>query len=151
MTDTLPFYLSQWVNDLLKQNWLSWMKSNLPQCPKPSCINNMGVDFNNVWAFVSDSASYMKKAFTSILKGLFPNSGHVTCFSHLLSLVLEVFPEVFQDVNRLCALVEKVLGTPASSGAEIIHAGKWPFSCEYMDVLTDFTTALSKTVKYVQN
>ena len=50
----------------------------------------------------------MKKAFTRILKGLFPNYGHITCFAHLLSLVLEVFPEVFEDGNRLCALVNKV-------------------------------------------
>ncbi|KAK6309836.1 hypothetical protein J4Q44_G00197170 [Coregonus suidteri] len=95
-----------------------------------SCLNNNGVDFNNVSAFVSDSASYMKKAFTSILKGLFPNSVYVTCFAHLLSLVLDVFPEMFEDVNRLCALVKVLSGTPTSSGADIIHAGKWPFYCD---------------------
>ncbi|XP_071769057.2 trace amine-associated receptor 1-like [Centroberyx gerrardi] len=50
----------------------------------------------------------MKKAYNTILLGLFPNSRHVTCLAHLLNLVLEVFPDVFGDVNQLCALVKRV-------------------------------------------
>lgn len=72
------------------------------------CLSNNLVDFNNVWAIVSDGASYMKKAFSDIFKGLFPNSTHVTCFAHLLNLILQIFPEVFEDMNKLCALVKRV-------------------------------------------
>ncbi|KAJ8353378.1 hypothetical protein SKAU_G00209450 [Synaphobranchus kaupii] len=51
---------------------------------------------------------YMKKAYNTILQGLFPNSRHVTCLAHLINLVLKVFPDVFGDVNQLCALVKKI-------------------------------------------
>ncbi|CAB1316474.1 unnamed protein product [Coregonus sp. 'balchen'] len=130
-----------------------------------SCLNNNGVDFNNVWAFVSDSASYMKTAFISILKGLFPNSGHITCFAYLLSL---------EDVNRLYALVKKVSCQAPQRCLELrsfmlenchspvmpVYAvqtrwGSWicavKYLAEYMDVLTDFTTTLPETAKCVQD
>ncbi len=60
-----------------------------------SCLNSNNVNFNDVWAFVTDSASYMKKAYNTILHGLFPNANRVTCLAHLLQLVLEVFPDTF--------------------------------------------------------
>ncbi|CAB1328790.1 unnamed protein product, partial [Coregonus sp. 'balchen'] len=128
-----------------------------------SSLNNNGVDFNNVSAFVSDSASYMKKAFTSILKGLFPNSVYVTCFAHLLSLVLDVFPEMFEDVNRLCALapqrrlaltsfmLENGHSTVMPVYAVQTRCGSWiramAYLAEYMDVLTNFTRTLPETAK----
>ena len=43
-----------------------------------------------------------------MLHGLFPNSIHVTCLAHLLNLVLQVFPDTFEDLNRVCALVKRV-------------------------------------------
>ncbi|RXN06484.1 CGG triplet repeat-binding 1 [Labeo rohita] len=73
-----------------------------------SCLNTNNINFNDVWAFVTDSASYMKKAYNTILHGLFPNASHVTCLAHLLQLVLEVFPDKFEELNRMCALVKWV-------------------------------------------
>ncbi|XP_046879422.1 uncharacterized protein LOC124469923 [Hypomesus transpacificus] len=139
-----------------------------------SCLNNFAVDFNRVWAFVSDSASYMKKAFTCILEGLFPNSRHITCFAHLINLVLEVFPEVFGEVNRLCALVKKVFCQAPQRRLQLrafmlekghssvmpVYAvqtrwGSWvhavEYLAEYMDVVSDFTATLPKTAKCVKD
>lgn len=73
-----------------------------------SCLNSNNIDFNDVWAFVTDSASYMKKAYNTILYGLFPNAVHITCLAHLLQLVLAVFPETFEELNRMCGLVKRV-------------------------------------------
>ncbi|RXN07774.1 H-2 class II histocompatibility E-S beta chain-like protein [Labeo rohita] len=73
-----------------------------------SCLNTNNINFNDIWAFVTDSASYMKKAYNTILHGLFPNASHVTCLAHLLQLVLEVFPDKFEELNRMCALVKRV-------------------------------------------
>ncbi len=47
-----------------------------------SCLNSNNVNFNDIWAFVTDSASYMKKAYNTIIHGLFPNANHVTCLAH---------------------------------------------------------------------
>ncbi len=71
-----------------------------------SCLNSNNANFNDVWAFVTDSASYMKKAYKTILHGLFPNANHVTCLAHLLQLVQ--FPDTFEELNRMCALVKRV-------------------------------------------
>ncbi len=50
------------------------------------CLNSNNINFNDIWAFVTDSASYMKKAYNTILHGLFPNANHVTCLAQLLQL-----------------------------------------------------------------
>ncbi len=71
-----------------------------------SFLNSNNANFNDVWAFVTDSASYMKKANNTILHGLFPNANHVTCLAHLLQLVQ--FPDTFEELNRMCALVKRV-------------------------------------------
>ncbi len=73
-----------------------------------SCLNSNNANFNDVWAFVTDSSSYMKKAYNTIIHGLFPNANHVTCLAYLLQLVLEVFPDTFEELNRMCALVKRV-------------------------------------------
>ncbi|XP_042261208.1 uncharacterized protein LOC121892296 [Thunnus maccoyii] len=56
-----------------------------------TCLNTYNINFSDVWAFFTDSASYMKKAFNTVLQGLFPNAKQITCLAHVLNLVLEVF------------------------------------------------------------
>jgi hypothetical protein len=45
------------------------------------------IQFEKVLLFVSDAASYMKKAYTDALRGVFPNLVHVTCIVHGLHRV----------------------------------------------------------------
>lgn len=47
--------------------------------------------FNDVVAFVTDNAAYMKKCFRDSLRGILPNAVHVTCWAHILSLVGDEF------------------------------------------------------------
>ena len=42
-------------------------------------LTNINTDFNNVLALISDNAANMKKCFTDDLRGLLPNTVHVTC------------------------------------------------------------------------
>jgi len=48
-------------------------------------LSNLNVDFNDVLAFISDNAAYMKKCFTDRLKGILPNTVHITCWAHSFS------------------------------------------------------------------
>uniref|UniRef100_A0A4W3HSA0 DUF4371 domain-containing protein n=1 Tax=Callorhinchus milii TaxID=7868 RepID=A0A4W3HSA0_CALMI len=57
------------------------------------------VNFDKVLAVVTNSASYMIKAFNTILPGLFPNGIHITCIALLLNLILEICPVILEDLN----------------------------------------------------
>ncbi len=51
---------------------------------------------------------YMNKDFNTVPQGPFPNAKHITCLAHLLTLVLEVFPDTFKGINQVCSMVKKV-------------------------------------------
>ena len=63
-------------------------------------VQDYDIDFDDVICFDTDAASYMKLAFNSILKALFPNSVHVTCLGHLNALIGESFTHPFKEVNE---------------------------------------------------
>ena len=139
-----------------------------------SCLNSYHVDFDDVWAFVTDSASYMKKAFKTILHGLFPNSRHITCLAHLLNLVLQVLPDTFEDLNRVCALVKRVFCKAPQRRLElraymqslgvapvmpvlavVTRWGSWIEAVQYLaenlDILCDFIPSLPLSTKAVRD
>ncbi len=139
-----------------------------------SCLNSNNANFNDVWAFVTDSASYMKKAYNTILHGLFPNANHVTCLAHLLQLVLEVFPDTFEELNRMCALVKRVFCQSPKRHLELrafmmqqglsplmpvfavqTRWGSWIKAVQYLagniDVLQGFIPTLPPTSKAVRD
>lgn len=139
-----------------------------------SCLNSYNINFSDVWAFVTDSASYMKKAFNTMLHGLFPNSIHVTCLAHLLNLVLQVFPDTFEDLNRVCALVKRVfckapqrrqelraymqalgLAPVMPVFAVLTRWGSWIEAVQYLaenlDILCDFVPSLPLSSKAVRD
>ena len=55
------------------------------------CLTDIGIDFNDVLAVVSDNAQYMKKVFQTVLSNLLPNAVHVTCWAHTTHLAVEAF------------------------------------------------------------
>lgn len=60
------------------------------------------VQYELVLLFVTDAASYMKKAAAS-LQVLFPKMLHITCVAHGLHRVSEFIRGLFPDVDRLVA------------------------------------------------
>jgi hypothetical protein len=52
------------------------------------CLGRVKYPYNNVIAFVSDGASYMKKAWVQTLGNMFPYSTFVICYSHCLNLIV---------------------------------------------------------------
>uniref|UniRef100_H3AEY0 DUF659 domain-containing protein n=1 Tax=Latimeria chalumnae TaxID=7897 RepID=H3AEY0_LATCH len=73
-----------------------------------NCLNMIGVDFNNISAFISDNATYMSKAYNQVLQGLLPNSVHLTCNAHIVVLASDIWRANFSEVDKLIATVEKV-------------------------------------------
>lgn len=55
------------------------------------CVSEVGIKFERVIAFVSDSAAYCKKAFRDVLSVVFSNATHVLCLAHIVNLAAEVF------------------------------------------------------------
>jgi len=66
-------------------------------------LNEMNIDFNNVFAVVSDNAAYMKKCYKDILSSLFPNSVYVTCWAHALHLAVEAFRQQLPAADAVVA------------------------------------------------
>ncbi|KAK1889393.1 Phosphoglucosamine mutase, partial [Dissostichus eleginoides] len=73
-------------------------------------FHSNNLDLNDVWAVVTDNASYCLKAYREILKGLMPNSVHVTCLCHVINLVGETWQHYryFSDAASLVAAMRSV-------------------------------------------
>uniref|UniRef100_H3ANF7 HAT C-terminal dimerisation domain-containing protein n=1 Tax=Latimeria chalumnae TaxID=7897 RepID=H3ANF7_LATCH len=83
------------------------------------CLNNVGVDFNNISAFISDSATYMSKAYNQVLQGLLSNSVHLTCNAHIVAL-LELKCQLDNS-----EILQIQLNLIARHGKELVDLIKW--------------------------
>ena len=74
-------------------------------------VTDIGIQFNQVTAVVSDSAAYCKKAYNDVLSAIFPNSVHVLCLAHIVNLVAEVFHHHrdFAHTNTLVMMIKSSL------------------------------------------
>ena len=74
-------------------------------------VTEVGVQYDQVVAIVSDSAAYCKKAYRDVLSAIFPNSMHVLCLAHIVNLVAEVFHHHhhFTHTNNLVMMIKSSL------------------------------------------
>ena len=63
------------------------------------CLQEYGIDNDDVIVFNTDNAAYMKKAYTAALQSLYPNSLHVTCMAHIMNLIGGAFRRPFDQLN----------------------------------------------------
>jgi hypothetical protein len=54
-------------------------------------VTDIGIKFEHVQAFVTDSAAYCIKAYKDVISNVFPNCKHVRCFAHILNLAGDTF------------------------------------------------------------
>ena len=73
------------------------------------CCSDYQVDFSKVFLFVSDSASYMIKAWNVILSALWINCTHMHCHAHIVALAGNSFRLRLNNVDRAVALLKSVL------------------------------------------
>uniref|UniRef100_H3AVA4 HAT C-terminal dimerisation domain-containing protein n=1 Tax=Latimeria chalumnae TaxID=7897 RepID=H3AVA4_LATCH len=64
------------------------------------CLNTFGVDFN-ISAFISDSATYMSKAYNRVPQGLMPNSVHLTCNAYIVVLASDIWSTILPEVDKV--------------------------------------------------
>ncbi|XP_036978819.1 uncharacterized protein LOC119033181 [Acanthopagrus latus] len=66
-------------------------------------LHSNSLDLNDAWAVVTDNAAYCLKAYREVLKGVMPNSVHVTCLCHIINLVGETWQhyKYFSDATSL--------------------------------------------------
>jgi hypothetical protein len=70
-------------------------------------VSDMGINYDKIVAFVSDSAAYCKKAHREVLAPVFENSVHVLCLAHVLNLVGTIFMN-WPDFGHMVTLVTMV-------------------------------------------
>ena len=72
-------------------------------------LTELGIDFNDVLAVVTDSAAYMLKCHRVALSPVLPNSVHITCWAHVINLVGDTWVHIseLKLVNTLVSLVKK--------------------------------------------
>ena len=65
-------------------------------------INDNGLSLSKMFGFITDNASYMKKAF-ELIHVFCKNSVHITCWSHIFDLVAQTFRISFPEVDNFVA------------------------------------------------
>lgn len=120
-------------------------------------IQKVSVSFDKVLVLVTDSASYMIKAFEAI-KIICPKSIHVLCVAHGLHRVCEKVRNKFEEANELIAMGKKVFeksphhrqklhaaGIPLPPSPIITRWGTWLQACQYyFDYFDTFSTVVNE-------
>ena len=70
-------------------------------------MTKAGIKNDNIVAYVSDNAPYIKASFTT-LKVIWPNAIHITCFAHIMSLVGDVARIQLSDLDTFVGSVKMV-------------------------------------------
>ena len=75
----------------------------------------MDIAFEDIIAFLTDSAAFCKNAQREVLSNVFINSHHVLCLTHILNLVREIFSyrPVFNNVTQLITFIKSALSKKA--------------------------------------
>jgi hypothetical protein len=73
------------------------------------CCADFQIDFTKVLLFVSDSASYMVKAWNDILSALWINCHHMHCHAHVIALAGNALRLCLRNVDRCVSLLKSCL------------------------------------------
>ncbi|CAF0815763.1 unnamed protein product [Brachionus calyciflorus] len=78
-------------------------------------LNKFEIDYENLYSYMTDNASYMHKSYTSVLVNLLPNSRHSTCIAHIIALIADTWRKNLKKLDILVALemhAERILLPP---------------------------------------
>ena len=108
-----------------------------------------GILFEKVLLLVTDAASYMKRAATT-LQVLYPNMIHLTCLCHGLHRIAEEIRINFPNVDKLISNVKKVF-LKAPSRKEVFQNVAPDLALPPQPVLTRWGTWLNAALYYAKN
>lgn len=78
------------------------------------CCADYQIDLAKVFLFVSDSASYMVKAWETVLSSVFRNGTHLHCLAHIAALAGNSWRMCLKDIDKLVSLMKSVLSKAPS-------------------------------------
>lgn len=84
-------------------------------------VNEYGIDFDNVLIFNSDNAAYMRKAFQDTLSCLFQYCVHITCHSHIVSLVANDFKKHFSAATEFAKCIQNLFFVPSGRRSRFLN------------------------------
>ena len=108
-----------------------------------------GILFEKVLLLVTDAASYMKRAATT-LQVLYPNMIHLTCLCHGLHRIAEEIRINFPNINKLISNVKKVF-LKVPSRKEMFQNAAPESVLLPQPVLTRWGTWLNAALYYAKN
>ncbi|XP_025049927.1 uncharacterized protein LOC102377462 isoform X1 [Alligator sinensis] len=74
-----------------------------------SCMVEFSIPLERILAFVTDSGSYMAKAWNDVLCTLWSNCVHICCYAHIVALAGDTWRDAFKQVDRFVALMKSLL------------------------------------------
>lgn len=111
----VAFWLNKWIilailrcqSIRLKGHWSRGMWQRGATL---ASFHSNSLDLNDAWAVDTDYAAYCLKAYREVLKGVMPNSVHVTCLCHIINLVGETWQhyKYFSDATLLVTWMRSV-------------------------------------------
>ena len=70
-----------------------------------SPCKNFDIEFENICAFTTDNASYMRRAWNNCLKAVLPNAVHMSCIAHVMNTVIRDFMEPFEQITDWASMI----------------------------------------------
>ena len=63
------------------------------------------IEFENICAFTTDNASYMRRAWNNCLKAVLPNAVHMSCIAHVMNTVIRDCMEPFEQIIDWASMI----------------------------------------------
>ncbi|XP_014383030.1 uncharacterized protein LOC102368925 isoform X1 [Alligator sinensis] len=86
-----------------------------------SCMVEFSIPLERILAFVTDSASYMAKAWNDVLCTLWSNCVHICCYAHIVALAGDTWRDAFKQVDRFVALMKSLLAKAPACRARFLR------------------------------
>ncbi|XP_059585571.1 transcription factor E2F6 isoform X3 [Alligator mississippiensis] len=74
-----------------------------------SCMVEFSIPLERILTFVTDSTSYMVKAWNDVLRNLWLNCVHICCYAHIVALAGNTWRDAFKQVDHFVALMKSLL------------------------------------------
>ena len=86
------------VSDFVRMFAAAKIPFNVADNPQNSTCNQYD-KFENICAFTTDNAPYMRSAWNNCLKAVFPDAIHISFIAHVMNIIIRDFIEPFEQIT----------------------------------------------------